>query len=703
METLIKYLGLVDHNDTPHGVSFKEGLNIVTGRSSTGKSALIEIFDYCMGATSSTIPKGVITENAAVFFMIIKIGQSQWVLGHSATSKGTFYLQLDNELKNEHEINRSYFNEGNFLNTDSYKKKLGYLFGLTIPNTQEEDNLQYTHRKKGRPSVRNMVSYLLQHQNLVANKLALFYRFDEKEKKDDVIEQFKIFAGFVDAEYYDLSYRISKTRNDLKILAGEAENQEKRIELIGKNVDIVLQEYKNLTDNDLFDIKSSTYVLAHTKLVKEQLQKTTIQDVIVTQKKEDAENIKNYNLLQRRENELHAEIRRKQMEIQDYDASIKYVESYKKELTRASFLEKAEIDYSICPFCKQHTHIIEEEVKELKDSIDRLNKTIKEVPLLNDELYTKKSEAQLELNGLYDELSDVGAQMRKLQDVIRELRKNRSLEEQGYKKMLELEALTDVILEMESSDANQKYLAKKSELEELEQDFKRRYNIEKKMATATSMIEQYLADYRTSLPFEKSLKDYSLKFNLDTFELYFEKEKDKIRLRSIGSGKNWLNAHLCLFMAIAKYFYKNAQSKLPTILFIDQPSQVYFPTNDQEESFDAKQMIENREGKKVDKDDELANQKIEKMVDNDMQEVTNIFNTLYKFTKDLDFGVQVIVTEHADKLNMDDAKFEDLVAARWRKDNEGLIMDRSENDEISNDEQDGSNEEIQSDGEKPSD
>ena len=309
----------------------------------------------------------------------------------------------------------------------------------------------------------------------------------------------------------------------------------------------------------------------------------------------------------------------------------------------------------------------------------------------------------MELNGLYDELSDVDVQMKKLQGVIRELRKNRSLEEQGYKKMLELEALTDVILEMESSDANQKYLAKKSELEELEQDFKRRYNIEKKMATATLQIEQYLADYRSSLPFEDSLKDYCLKFNLDTFELYFEKDKDIIRLRSIGSGKNWLNAHLCLFMAIAKYFYKNEQSKLPTLLFIDQPSQVYFPTNDQEESFDAKQMIENREEKKVDKDDELANQKIKKMVDNDMQEVTNIFNTLYKFTKDLDFGVQVIVTEHADKLIMDDAKFEDLVAARWRKDDEGLIMDRSKNKEELNDEQIGGNEVIQSDGVEPSD
>ena len=58
METLIKYIGLLDKDGKRHGVNLHAGLNIVTGRSSTGKSALIEIFDYCMGANVETIPKG---------------------------------------------------------------------------------------------------------------------------------------------------------------------------------------------------------------------------------------------------------------------------------------------------------------------------------------------------------------------------------------------------------------------------------------------------------------------------------------------------------------------------------------------------------------------------------------------------------------------------------------------------------------------
>ena len=63
METRIKYLGLIDKDGKRHGVSLHEGLNVVTGRSSTGKSALIEIFDYCMGADVDTIPKGVSLSN----------------------------------------------------------------------------------------------------------------------------------------------------------------------------------------------------------------------------------------------------------------------------------------------------------------------------------------------------------------------------------------------------------------------------------------------------------------------------------------------------------------------------------------------------------------------------------------------------------------------------------------------------------------
>ena len=51
-------------------------------------------------------------------------------------------------------------------------------------------------------SLRNMVSYLFQHQNLMASKFALFYRFSDFYKRKDVIDQFPVFAGMISQEYY---------------------------------------------------------------------------------------------------------------------------------------------------------------------------------------------------------------------------------------------------------------------------------------------------------------------------------------------------------------------------------------------------------------------------------------------------------------------------------------------------------------------
>ena len=217
METRIKYLGLIDKDGKRHGVSLHEGLNVVTGRSSTGKSALIEIFDYCMGADVDTIPKGVITDRAKVYFILMVINGNQWVIGHSQTEKSAYYIQLDDKLEDEKGITLEYFNEGNLIRKREFRKELGFLFGLNIPNTQEKDEEEYSNKLKGRPSVRNMMSYILQHQNLIANKLALFYRFDEKEKKEHVIDQFKIFANFVDAEYYSTSLKIDKIKKKYQL------------------------------------------------------------------------------------------------------------------------------------------------------------------------------------------------------------------------------------------------------------------------------------------------------------------------------------------------------------------------------------------------------------------------------------------------------------------------------------------------------
>lgn len=67
MKGYLKYIGLIDKRQKLHFVEFSTGVNVITGKSSTGKSAMIEIFDYCFGNSDYTVPEGVITDNADLY------------------------------------------------------------------------------------------------------------------------------------------------------------------------------------------------------------------------------------------------------------------------------------------------------------------------------------------------------------------------------------------------------------------------------------------------------------------------------------------------------------------------------------------------------------------------------------------------------------------------------------------------------------
>ena len=80
MKCYISFIGVIDKYDNCHYINFQEGLNIITGRSSTGKSAIIEIFDYCTGNGENTVPEGVITENAILYCVVLVSNNTQLII-----------------------------------------------------------------------------------------------------------------------------------------------------------------------------------------------------------------------------------------------------------------------------------------------------------------------------------------------------------------------------------------------------------------------------------------------------------------------------------------------------------------------------------------------------------------------------------------------------------------------------------------------
>ena len=657
METLIKFIGLFDIQGRVHGVKLDKGLNLITGKSSTGKSSLIEIFDFCMASSEDTIPHGVIEENATFFFLLVSIKNIDYLLGRDADGKSC-YIVDNPEFEDVLNLDQSIFDGHDYVSAD-YKIQLGLLFGIDAENTAETAEQLKDKRKgvSGRPSVRNMMPFILQHQNLIANKQALFYRFDQKEKRDETIAQFKVFAGFVDANYYALSVEASLLNEKLERLKRQLAKADDDISSTYDKLLEDIEVYKQITGNEILKDLNPTRFKEDPAYFKKEIDGLDFFEIKI-----DTNNLpqkQKYQELEKEENQLMAELRESQIHLEEVNNSIDYINTYKNALEQTPRPEGITVNYSVCPFCHQHTPRTISEANELTKALNSLNNELKGIPSIVRPLHEERLLIQQRIEEIRDRLDSIDKSKAELTEIVEALKKNYSLNKQAYKAIYRISSRIELA-------SNEKIKQLQANIEEVAEElFKKQqvlkaYKVEDKMQLAERAIRQAMEQYRKMIPFESSLNDYSIAFDLKKFELYFTKGfaeySVKKYLRSIGSGANWLNAHLFLFLALADFFYDQKKSTVPTLLFLDQPSQVYFPAIK-----DTGNVFSPEENSAT-------------SVDDDLKAVNKVFSLLFKFCKDHQDDIQIIVTDHADDLTIEGLdNFESIVKARWRKDGDGLV------------------------------
>ena len=144
--------------------------------------------------------------------------------------------------------------------------------------------------------------------------------------------------------------------------------------------------------------------------------------------------------------------------------------------------------------------------------------------------------------------------------------------------------------------------------------------------------------------FDAEFGPYPARFNLPQLTIIFDRPERPVPMSRTGGGENHLAYHLSALLALHLFAAKNNRP-IPRFLLIDQPTQVYFPSE------------------QVYRDADGSVQKTE--ADADLNAVRRLFETLLKFTQDDVPGFQLIVTEHA---NLRDQWFQDaLVEIPWTK------------------------------------
>lgn len=664
MKTLIHEIGVIDKQGIKHPVNFKAGLNVVTGKSSTGKSALIEIFDYCFGSSENTIPKGVITTSAAIYYVALAVNEQNIVIARDPDIvTKAFFRRV--EKFNTTDIDRDYFNANYFRPLKEFTKHLRGFF-LDIDDVDESLQARVNRGQKApTPSIRSFSSFMLQHQNLVANKHALFYRFDEKEKRDQAIEHTKIFLGLVDQKFFHLSQEKERLSAEARRLERQKDTNKRTSESYTQKVAPVLSQLYALMgfkDEPL----SLDKVLRHPQDAKDQLDGIIVAEKInhnsdaITQR---------YEQLKLARNQKTAELRKLQRQAASINKHIQEEERFVDNVKQFSSPKHVHISASVCPFCHTEKDNLRQSAEKLQQAITKVSGNLAQARPMKAKFESSLIEVLRSTETVSRALTELNQQITEIEKVNQQLTEQKSLYESIIMQKAKLFALLDTLNMADDAKLEKEIKELKKQLKNIT-DALKEYDVQKGLEHASDKVNEYMTEIGSHFEFEASYKPINLHFSFETFDLYhLTPENEKIYLRSMGSGANWLYCHVTLFLALHKYFAELGEKcAIPSILFLDQPTQVYFPNfnRDNSTTFEEQKTQESQQRTEN-----------ERPVDEDIKAVENLFSQLSTYCNDLEanigFSPQIIVTDHADNLILTNrVNFEALVNGnRWRK--RGLI------------------------------
>lgn len=634
----IRSIHIYSHDGQRRDLQFKvDGLNVITGRSSTGKSALSEIIEYCMGRSTFNVPEGVIRDKVAWFAVIYQFENEQVLVAKPTPPDGgascsTAMLRRGTQLQSP-EFNDLTVN----TDDDSIVELLSRLLG--IPENRTDVALEHS-RDSFDANVKHTFYYLFQKQGLVANKDQLFYRQNEQFQPQAIRDTLPILLGVSSHGRYELESKLRTAQRDLRL-------NNKRLEQARNAVDTSHEQAISLSSE------------ARTVGV--------IGNIDGTQNAEGIIDSLRWALLWKPETLLD-----------DDGSRISRLEEELGQLRQGRRDAQGRIDAA-----RQFAKRAGGYESEAAEQIDRLA-SIKALPKNPDsgEWQWPFSERNLalespvaavllnELGSLDKELRIATGQRPKLEAYLAELAgKADGIASAIRQKEAELSAAistNEVIAQMGTrTNAAARVVGRISlfletllpneDIARLEAE-NRRLNYKVKQLEEqigaddsnerlTSILNNISAQIsRYIQKFNAEFGPYPARLNLPQLTIIFDRPERPVPMGRTGGGENHLAYHLSALLALHLFAAQNNRP-IPRFMLIDQPTQVYFPSE------------------QVYKDADGSVQRTEN--DADLNAVRRLFELLLKFTQEDVPGFQLIVTEHA---NLREKWFQEaLIEQPWTK------------------------------------
>lgn len=568
---------------------FPDKVNVITGDSSTGKSSVLKIIDYCLLSERSAIVKDVINENVAWYGMVFYVDDKPYTIIRPSQTVES------GEMK-------AIFRDGIFLPelpeagmNDIRSKvlvKMNELFN--IPKKLKLDSkikLDFRHNL--------MFNYLTEDIIATENTYQDLRFFRKNEYVKILNDLFKLAIGVDELKRQELESELQtakKEENKKKETQNkEQENQEKykqtRNEIANEIEELGLGDATCFGDNPVAWAENV---------------KTIVDNCNLQFKNEQA-------IQQRRQIETElAEVREKLGYFESLD---KEYRTYQKRLERQN--------ESLVPIDYVKKHLSElmtyQETGRLLRELTEAWQSIKEsyVPemKLPDNFEKSKKELQRSENELVERWRKLNPYQIDNKDIVW-LRRAILLAERMEKELAKEPKLT--ITDEMLIRCSETVAAIEEKLMKLKA----------KNDNAIGNLNETIGKYfKYQRGISEAYRDYKPVYSLEESMLMLEGEEGEYPESNIGSKSNYMFLHLCYFFGLHDLLLNNQNKTIPQFLFIDQPSIPYYA---------------DKNGQRV-----VGNN--ETMSNDDQEKLTEAFRLVDLFMREMTRKghFQIIMIEHA--------------------------------------------------------
>jgi hypothetical protein len=632
MTLQLRAIAIYSHTGERREVEFELGrLNIVTGASKTGKSALLDIVDFCWGRDECTVAEGEIRRSVKWFAVLFdNDGEGIFIARHNPGpgGRGADHIYFERNI-DELPASASHFLQN--VTAVALRSHLSQILGIA-------ENLYVPEPGATRvplsASASQAIFFSLQAQDEIANRRLLFHRQGEQHIPVAIKDTLPYFLGAMEEDYYLKQRRYNEARarlrrlekdlNELRALTTNATTATEALLQDAKKVGLVEADVFPETTEELRGVLRGASAPREFHYAKTDDAASDLADL------EDRRRLIRGQLMELREE--HAQFVRLDREATDFTVEARAQEA---RLASIGLIASEAEGHESCPLCESKLAVAVPSVSQIRESLRHVGQQLTTVS--RDRPRLQEHIASLEV-----QRAELEEQQRTVQrDIATRIADNERvrIEQDLFTEQARVAGRIGYYLEnvqaiQEDNGLRLAVARGRAEVAELEKALDPEA-LNERIATALSLVGRDLTAYAQALQLEHG--DNPLRLDRKNLTVVADTDEGALALSQIGSGENWVGYHVAAHLALHRLF-RARKRPVPALLMLDQPSQAHYPPD--------------RDAGVISADE-----------DEDQAAVARLYRELYNYCEALGGAMQIIVADHVELL---EPWFTDATAQRWR-------------------------------------